>query len=57
MCSTRDWPCDGFVPVLMIETPNNLSDERIEYLTNDRLSFMRFLGLELSNQVPDAKTV
>ncbi|GEB43746.1 hypothetical protein GCM10007872_08160 [Gluconobacter sphaericus NBRC 12467] len=43
--------------MLMIETPNNLSDERIEYLTNNRLSFMRFLGLELSNQVPDAKTV
>jgi hypothetical protein len=36
---------------------NNLSDERTEYLINDRLSFMRFLGLGLSDRVPDAKTV
>ena len=36
---------------------NNLSDERTEYLINDRLSFMRFLGLGLSERVPDAKTV
>uniref|UniRef100_UPI0038D1AE28 transposase n=1 Tax=Gluconobacter wancherniae TaxID=1307955 RepID=UPI0038D1AE28 len=36
---------------------NNLSDERTEYLINDRLSFMRFLGLRLSDRVPDAKTV
>ncbi|WP_374195582.1 transposase, partial [Gluconobacter sp. P1D12_c] len=28
-----------------------------EYLINDRLSFMRFLGLGLSDRVPDAKTV
>jgi len=36
---------------------NNLSDERTEYLINDRLSCMRFLGPELSDRVPDAKTV
>ncbi|KXV19541.1 hypothetical protein AD932_00035, partial [Gluconobacter oxydans] len=35
----------------------HLSDERTEYLINDRLSFMRFLGLGLSDRVPDAKTV
>ncbi|OAJ69060.1 transposase [Gluconobacter cerinus] len=40
----------------MIQTLNNLSDERTEYLINDRLSFMRFLGLGLSDRVPDAKT-
>ncbi|WP_323159086.1 transposase, partial [Pseudomonas viridiflava] len=33
------------------------SDERTESLINDRLSFMRFLGLGLSDRVPDAKTV
>jgi len=27
-----------------------------EYLIDDRLSFMRFLGLGLSDRVPDAKT-
>ncbi|WP_215765552.1 transposase, partial [Gluconobacter sp. P1D12_c] len=36
---------------------NNLSDKRTEYLINDRLSFMRFLGLGLSDRVPDSKTV
>ncbi|ARW48419.1 hypothetical protein NBRC3280_1603 [Acetobacter pasteurianus NBRC 3280] len=43
--------------ILIIQTLNNLSDERTEYLINDRLSFMRFLGLGLSERVPDAKTV
>ena len=43
--------------ILVIQTLNNLSDERTEYLINDRLSFMHFLGLGLSDRVPDAKTV
>ena len=43
--------------ILVIQTLNNLSDERTEYLINDRLSFMRFLGLGLSDRVPDSKTV
>ena len=43
--------------ILMIQTLNNVSDERTEYLINDRLSFMHFLGLGLSDRVPDAKTV
>uniref|UniRef100_UPI000495D0AD IS5/IS1182 family transposase n=1 Tax=Kozakia baliensis TaxID=153496 RepID=UPI000495D0AD len=43
--------------ILVIQTLNNLSDERTEYLINDRLSFMRFLGLGLSERVPDAKTI
>jgi len=42
--------------VLVIQAQNNLSDDRTEFLINDRLSFMRFLGLGLSDQVPDAKT-
>jgi IS5 family transposase len=37
--------------VLVIQTANNLSDERTEFLINDRLSFMRFLGLGLSDAV------
>ena len=28
-----------------------------EYQINDRLSFMRFLGIELKDKVPDAKTI
>lgn len=43
--------------VLVIQTINTLSDERSEYLINDRLSFMRFLGLGLSDRAPDAKTI
>ncbi len=43
--------------VLVIQAANNLSDERAEYLINDRLSFMRFLGLGLGDRVPDARTI
>ena len=43
--------------ILVIQTLNNLSDEWTEYLINDRLSFMRLLGLGLSDRVPDAKTI
>jgi IS5 family transposase len=35
----------------------NLSDDQVEYQIRDRLSFMRFLGLNLEDGVPDAKTV
>src|SRR5882724_11527921 len=43
--------------VLVIQTTNNLSDERAEFLINDRLSFMRFLGFGLSDRVLDARTI
>ena len=43
--------------VLVLQQLHNLSDERIEYQIRDRLSFMRFLGLQLEDRVPDAKTV
>jgi transposase len=51
-----------FDPVIMFKVPviqatNNLSDERTEFLINDRLSFMRFLGLGLQDRVPDARTI
>ena len=42
---------------LVIQAQNNLSDDRAEFLINDRLSFMRFLGLGLTDKVPDAKTI
>jgi hypothetical protein len=38
--------------ILVIQGTNNLSDERAEFLINDRLSFMRFLGLGLEDRVP-----
>ena len=43
--------------ILVIQAANNLSDERAEFLINDRLSFMRFLGLSLSDCVPNARTI
>ena len=42
---------------LVLQQLNNLSDDRIEYQIRDRLSFMRFLDLNLEDRVPDAKTV
>jgi IS5 family transposase len=36
---------------------HNLSDNGIGYQIRDRFSVMRFLGLQLENQVPDSKTV
>lgn len=43
--------------ILVIQAANTLSDERTEFLINDRLSFMRFLGLGLADRVPDARTI
>jgi transposase, IS5 family len=43
--------------ILVIQAIDNLSDERAEFLINDRMSFMRFLGLGLSDRVPDARTI
>ena len=43
--------------ILILQRYYNISDEKTEYQINDRLSFMRFLGLTLSDQVPDEKTI
>lgn len=43
--------------ILVLQQLHNLSDDRIEYQIRDRLSFMRFLSLQLEDRVPDAKTV
>ncbi|WP_375455608.1 IS5 family transposase [uncultured Methylobacterium sp.] len=43
--------------VLILQASHSLSDERTEFLIKDRLSFMRFLGLGLSDLVPDANTI
>ena len=42
---------------LVLQALYNLSDEQAEYQILDRLSFMRFLGLELDDDVPDARTI
>ncbi len=43
--------------VLVLQTQNNLRDERTEYYLRDRLTWMRFLGLGLGDPVPDANTI
>ena len=43
--------------VLVLQTLYTLSDDQAEYQLRDRLSFMRFVGLALSDAVPDAKTI
>jgi IS5 family transposase len=43
--------------VLVLQALYNLSDDQTEYQIRDRLSFMRFLGLDLDQRIPDAKTI
>ncbi len=43
--------------ILVLQALYSLSDEQAEFQLRDRLSFMRFVGLELHETVPDAKTV
>jgi IS5 family transposase len=43
--------------MLILQRLHNLADERLQYQVTDRLSFMRFLGLDLAADVPDARTV
>ena len=41
---------------LLLQKIYHLSDDQLEFQINDRISFMRFLGIQLSDKVPDAKT-
>lgn len=43
--------------ILILQRLYNISDDQAEFQINDRMSFMRFLGLGLGETVPDAKTV
>jgi IS5 family transposase len=43
--------------VLILQRYYNLSDDQIEFQVNDRLSFMRFLDLTISDDIPDSRTV
>jgi len=41
----------------LLQDLHNISDDATEYLVNDRLSFQRFLGMELGEKSPDSKTL
>ena len=43
--------------ILILQRYYNLSDDQVEYQINDRMSFMRFLNLSISDDIPDSKTV
>ncbi len=43
--------------ILILQRIYNISDDQTEFQINDRMSFMRFLGLSLGETVPDAKTI
>ena len=43
--------------MVVLQALYNLSDEQLEFQVRDRLSFMRFLGLDLHDPVPDATTI
>ena len=43
--------------ILVLGTMNNLSDDRIEFMIRDRLSWLRFLGFSLGETMPDGKTI
>jgi transposase, IS5 family len=43
--------------IMILHSLYNLSDDQMEFQIRDRISFMRFLGLNLGDTVPDAKTI
>ena len=43
--------------ILVLQRYYNISDDQAEYQICDRLSFMRFLGLTIADDVPDSKTI
>lgn len=43
--------------ILILQRYYNLSDDQVEYQINDRMSFMRFLNITISDDIPDSKTV
>ena len=51
------YPTVVMVKLLLLQQLYNLSDDALEYQVLDRTSFQRFLGLEHSRRVPDAKTI
>ena len=52
-------PYDGVLmfKILILKSLYSLSHEDLEYQIRDRVSFMRFLGLTLHDDVPDEKTI
>jgi len=43
--------------ILILQSLYNVSDDQMEFQIMDRLTFKRFLGLKISDRVPDSKTI
>lgn len=43
--------------ILILQSLYNLADEKMEFYIRDRLSFSRFLGIDLGDKVPDGNTI
>jgi len=43
--------------IILLQLWNNISDDSAEFLINCRLDWQRFLGMELGEKSPDAKTI
>lgn len=43
--------------ILILQRYYNLSDDQAEYQISDRMSFMRFLNLTISDDIPNSKTI
>jgi IS5 family transposase len=43
--------------ILILQRYYNLSDAQAEFQINDRMSFMRFLGLTMADDIPDSNTI
>jgi len=43
--------------ITLLQDWNHISNDNAEYMINDRLSFQRFLGMELGEKSPDANTL
>lgn len=51
------WDTVLMFKVLLLQRVYNISDAQMEYQILDRLSFQRFLGIDLGGKVPDEKTI
>ena len=51
------YDCVLMFKVLVLQALYSLSDDQAEFQVRDRLSFMRFLGIGMSEKAPDAKTI
>jgi IS5 family transposase len=43
--------------ILILQRYYNLSDDQTEYQINDRMSFMIFLNLTITDDIPESKTI